>query len=59
MEKITVGIDVSKDRFDVAVRPSGETLVSSETPTCPLRSWHPSENFARARRRPIIEMGTD
>jgi len=27
MEKITVGIDVSKDRLDVAVRPSGETLV--------------------------------
>ena len=24
MEKITVGIDVSKDRLDVAVRPSGE-----------------------------------
>ena len=27
MEKITVGIDVSKDRLDVAVRPSGEALV--------------------------------
>jgi len=27
MEKITVGIDVSKDRLDVAVRPSGERLV--------------------------------
>jgi transposase len=27
MEKITVGIDVSKDRLDVAVRPSGECFV--------------------------------
>jgi transposase len=27
MEKITVGIDVSKDRLDVAVRPSGEAFV--------------------------------
>ena len=27
MDKITVGIDVSKDRLDVAVRPSGEVLV--------------------------------
>jgi transposase len=27
MEKITVGIDVSKDRLDIAVRPSGEALV--------------------------------
>jgi transposase len=27
MEKIIVGIDVSKDRLDVAVRPSGETFV--------------------------------
>jgi transposase len=27
MEKITVGIDVSKDRLDVAVRPSGERFV--------------------------------
>ena len=27
MDKITVGIDVSKDRLDVAVRPSGEALV--------------------------------
>jgi transposase len=27
MDKITVGIDVSKDRLDVAVRPSGEVFV--------------------------------
>ena len=27
MDRITVGIDVSKDRLDVAVRPSGEMLV--------------------------------
>lgn len=27
MENITVGIDVSKDRLDVALRPSGETFV--------------------------------
>ena len=27
MEKVTVGIDVSKDRLDVAVRPSGEVFV--------------------------------
>ena len=27
MDKIIVGIDVSKDRLDVAVRPSGEALV--------------------------------
>jgi transposase len=27
METIFVGIDVSKDRLDVAVRPSGEALV--------------------------------
>jgi transposase len=26
MESITVGIDVSKDRLDVAVRPSGEAF---------------------------------
>jgi transposase len=27
MESITIGIDVSKDRLDVAVRPSGEAFV--------------------------------
>jgi hypothetical protein len=27
MENIIVGIDVSKDRLDVAVRPSGENFV--------------------------------
>jgi len=26
MEHITIGIDVSKDRLDVAVRPSGEVF---------------------------------
>ena len=31
MEKITVGIDVSKDYLDVAVRPSGERFVVSRT----------------------------
>jgi transposase len=31
MEKITVGIDVSKDRLDVAVRPSGESFVVPRT----------------------------
>jgi hypothetical protein len=32
MELITVGIDVSKDRLDVAVRPSGEVFWLSVTP---------------------------
>ena len=27
MDKVIVGIDVSRDRLDVAVRPSGEALV--------------------------------
>jgi len=31
MEKITVGIDVSKDRLDVAVRPSGECFAVPRT----------------------------
>src|SRR5499427_9118765 len=31
MEKITVGIDVSKDRLDVAVRPSGEVFAVPRT----------------------------
>ena len=31
MEVITVGIDVSKDRLDVALRPSGETFVVERT----------------------------
>jgi len=31
MEKITVGIDVSKDRLDVAVRPSGERFAVPRT----------------------------
>jgi len=31
MEKITVGIDVSKDRLDVAVRPSGENFAVPRT----------------------------
>src|SRR5262245_54099866 len=31
MEKITVGIDVSKDRLDVAVRPSGERFDVART----------------------------
>ena len=31
MEKITVGIDVSKDRLDVAVRPSGESFAVPRT----------------------------
>ena len=31
MEKINVGIDVSKDRLDVAVRPSGERFAVSRT----------------------------
>src|SRR5215475_2211335 len=33
MEKITVGIDVSKDRLDVAVRPSGECFAVPRTGT--------------------------
>ena len=31
MEGMVVGIDVSKDRFDVAVRPTGEGLVLKRT----------------------------
>jgi transposase len=31
MEKITIGIDVSKDRLDVAVRPSGENIAVPRT----------------------------
>jgi transposase len=31
MENITVGIDVSKDRLDVAVRPSGEAFIAERT----------------------------
>ena len=31
MDKITVGIDVSKDRLDVAVRPSGEHFAVPRT----------------------------
>jgi transposase len=31
MENITVGIDVAKDRLDVAVRPSGEVFVAERT----------------------------
>ena len=31
MDRITVGIDVSKDRLDVAVRPSGEALAVERT----------------------------
>jgi transposase len=31
MENITVGIDVAKDRLDVAVRPSGETFMAERT----------------------------
>jgi transposase len=31
MDRITVGIDVSKDRLDVAVRPSGEVLAVART----------------------------
>jgi hypothetical protein len=31
MEKITVGIDVSKDHLDVAVRPSGEQFAVPRT----------------------------
>src|SRR5262245_62455044 len=31
MDKITVGIDVSKDRLDVAVRPSGEDFAVPRT----------------------------
>ena len=31
MEKITVGIDVSKDHLDVAVRPSGEGFAVART----------------------------
>jgi transposase len=31
MDSITVGIDVSKDRLDVAVRPSGELLIVERT----------------------------
>jgi transposase len=31
MEKITVGIDVSKDHLDVAVRPSGELFAVPRT----------------------------
>ena len=31
MEKITVGIDVSKDRLDVTVRPSGEVFAVPRT----------------------------
>ena len=31
MDKITVGIDVSKDRLDVAVRPSGERFAVPRT----------------------------
>ena len=32
MEMITVGIDVSKDRLDVAVRPSGELFAVARAP---------------------------
>jgi hypothetical protein len=33
MEKVTVGIDVSRDQLDVAVRPSGEVFtVDRDTP---------------------------
>ena len=31
MERITVGIDVSKDRLDVGVRPSGERFLVART----------------------------
>jgi transposase len=31
MEAVTVGIDVAKDRLDVAVRPSGQVLMSERT----------------------------
>lgn len=33
MENIIIGIDVSKDRLDVAVRPSGEVFVIGRNPT--------------------------
>jgi transposase len=32
MEVVTVGIDVSKDRLDIAVRPSGEAFVTERRP---------------------------
>src|ERR671924_2388778 len=40
MDRITVGIDVSKDRLDVAVRPSGEAL-AVERPAAGLGELSP------------------
>ena len=42
MEKITVGIDVSKDRLDVAVRPSGERSLSRALVPGSTTSWRVS-----------------
>jgi hypothetical protein len=43
MDAMVIGIDVSKDRLDVAVRPTGESLIFKRTGVGDRRSHRPAE----------------